>query len=231
MHIKRLISLLLIVLAIIVLYQYGFKDYISLHALQERSHDFKMLVDRQYWYAVAVYMLGYIAVIAASLPVVAPLTLLGGFLFGFLPSALYSALAGGIGSMLAVFIFRHFLVTSLQHQFKRQLIVFKYNMQKYGLSYILILHFMTVVPFFVINALVALSDVSLFTSFWTTCVGSAPVFLLFSFQGKQLAEIQSLKDIFTFPVLLGFALLILLACMPLIIKKMRGTGDIEELTE
>lgn len=213
-------------LAVAALYYSGLQDYISLAGLKANSHHFKAMVDRNYWFSVAMFVVSYMATVAASLPVVAPFTLLGGFLFDTIPGALYSALASAFGSVIYVFCLRHFLRASIEQRFEKQLVRFKENMKVYGKSYVLILHFMTIIPFFVINGLVALSDLSLLDVFWTTMVGSGPIFLLFAFEGRQLATIESVHDILSPSFMLALGLLVLLACMPIIIRRIRGSMEV-----
>lgn len=223
MQIKRIIIAVVVVLIILGLYYGGLKDSISLQGLKENSQYFKDMVDRNYWFSAMIFMMGYTIAMAASLPIVAPFSLLGGFLFNTIPGACFSALGAALGSMIYVTIFRHFLADSMQEQFKDQLSQLKENMKVYGKSYVLILHFLTILPFFVINTLDALADLTLWDVFWTTIVGSGPLFLLFSFEGRQLAHIESIGDIFSPQFILALGLLVLLACMPIIVKRFRGS--------
>jgi uncharacterized membrane protein YdjX (TVP38/TMEM64 family) len=226
MQIKRVVIALAVALIIVGLYFGGLKDWVSLEGLKNNSAYFKTMVDRNYWFSAMVFIGAYMLAMAASLPIVAPLSLLGGFLFDTLPGACFSALGAATGSIIYVVWFRHFLSASMYEQFESQLVKFKKNLSVYGKSYVLILHFVTVIPFFMINTLGALADLSLFDVFWTTIIGSGPVFLLFSYEGRQLGHINSISDIFTPQFIFALGLLVLLACMPMIIKRFRGSFDI-----
>lgn len=220
---KRIVIAIAVVLIIIGVYYGGLKDSISLQGLKDNSQYFKDMVDRNYLFSVMIYMLSYTLAMAASLPVVAPFSLLGGFLFNTIPGACFAALSAACGSVIYVTIFRHFLAASMQEQFQEQLAQFKENMRVYGKSYVLILHLMTVLPFFMINTMVALADISLLDIFWMTIVGSTPLFVILSSAGRQLAHIESVSDIFSPQCIVGLGLLILLACMPIIVKRFRGS--------
>jgi len=216
---KRIIVLIAVVLLIVGLYYGGLKDWISLEGLKQNSRYFKDMVTQHYWFSAMVFMAVYTAAMAASLPVVAPFSLLSGFLFNAIPGACFSLLSAGLGAVIYVSWFRYFLSGSMQEQFKDQLVKFKENMKIYGKSYILILHFITVIPFFMINTLVALADLSLWDVFWTTIVVSGLLFLLFAYEGRQLAHIQSVSDIFSPQFIGALAILVALACMPMIMKR------------
>ena len=223
---KRIIIAVAVILIIIGLYYGGLKDWISLEGLKSKSHYFKDMVDRNYWFSAMVFIATYTLAMAASLPVVAPFSLLGGFLFETIPGACFSALSAVIGSIIYVVVFRHFFAASMHEQFKDQLEKFKKNMNVYGKSYLLILHFLAIVPFFMINTLAALADLSLWDVCWTTMVGSGPIFLLLALSGRELAHIQSIGDIFSPQFIIALVLLVALACMPIIIKRFRGSADI-----
>jgi len=214
------------ILIIVGLYYGGLKDWVSLQGLKDNSHYFKDMVTRNYWVSAMMFMGAYTLAIAASLPIVAPFSLLGGFLFDTIMGTCFSILSAALGSVIYVIIFRRFLAESMQEQFKDQLAKFKENINLYGKRYVLILHLLTVIPFFMINTLAALSNFSLWDVFWTTIIGSAPVFLLFSYEGRELAHINSITDIFSPSFIIALGLLILLAYMPIIIKRFRGTRGI-----
>lgn len=218
---KRIVIVVAAVLVIIGLYYGGLKDWVSLQALKENSHYFKDMVTQNYWFSALIYVAAYTLAMAASLPIVAPFTLLGGFLFGMMGAffALFSAVSG---SIIYVMIFRHFLYDSMHEQFRDQLAQFKQNITIYGKSYVLILHYLAVVPFFMINALAALADFSLWDVCWTTIVGNTPLFLLLAFEGRELAHIESVSDIFSPHFIIALGLLVLLAFMPIIIKRFRA---------
>jgi uncharacterized membrane protein YdjX (TVP38/TMEM64 family) len=218
---KRIFIIVVAILIILGLYYGGLKDWVSLQSLKDNSQYFKDMVTQNYWFSALIYVGIYTAAMAASLPVVAPFTLLGGFLFGMLGAflALFSAV---LGSIIYVMIFRHFLYDSMHEQFKDQLAQFKQNITVHGKSYVLILHYLAVVPFFMINTLAALADFSMWDVLWTTVVGNTPLFLLLAYEGRELAHIQSVRDIFSPHFIIALGLLVLLAFMPIIVKRFRA---------
>lgn len=218
---KRILIIIAAVMAILGLYYGGLKDWVSLQALKENSHYFKDMVTQNYWFSAMIYVAAYTLAMAASLPIVAPFTLLGGFLFGMMGAflALFSAV---LGSIMYVMIFRYFLYDSMHEQFQEQLAQFKENITVHGKSYVLILHYLAVIPFFMINTLAALADFTAWDIFWTTTVGNTPLFLLLAYEGRELAHIESVSDIFSPHFIIALGLLVLLAFMPVIIKRIRA---------
>ena len=99
-------------------------------------------------------------------------------------------------------------------------------MRKYGANYLLMVHYASVIPFFFINTLAAISDVGWWTFLWTTVIGFIPLAIIYSFAGRELGSIKSVQDIMS-PTIIGvFILLLLLAFLPIVIKHYKD-GDAE----
>lgn len=218
---KQIVTAIAAILVICGLYYGGLKDWISLQALKENSHYFKDMVNHNYGLSAIGYIGIYTLFIAVSLPVVAPFTLLGGFLFGMM-GALFALLSSILGSILYVIIFRHFLYNSMYEQFKDQLVQFKDKIALQGKSYVLILHLMAAIPFFVINSLAALADFTFWDIAWTTALGNMPLLILLAYEGRELSHIESMSDILSPHFIIGIALLMMLAFLPIIIQRLRA---------
>ncbi len=193
--------------------------YFSLEYIQEKSVYFKSLVEQNYNMAVLLYLSVFIATIAFSLPTSIILSLLGGYIFGIWFGALYATIAVTIGVSIAYISYRLFFSDMLHQLYAERAQTFEQTMKESGVSYLLMLHFSTVIPYFVINGVAALSRVPFLTVVWTTAVGFIPQGFVYAFAGKELASIKSVSDIFSTEVTIAFILLILLACIPILLKK------------
>ena len=183
--------------------------------------EFKECVHDHYMRSVVVYILILAAIAAISLPIIIFYVVLGGFLFGTLAGALYSVIGATVGATLSFLVFRYILGDMVQKKYGESLGGFKQKMKEHGISYILILHYLTVVPFFIINTFAALSPITLFQFILTTIAGCLPLFLVYAFAGKGLGSIQSVGDIFSAPVIIACVLLSGLAFVPVILKKFK----------
>ncbi len=193
--------------------------YFSLAYIQEKSVYFKQLVEQNYSLAVLLYLGIFISTVAFSLPTSIVLSLLGGYIFGTWFGALYSTISVTVGASIAYLSYRLFFSDMLHQMYAERAKKFEQTMKESGVSYLLMLHFSTVVPYFVINAVAALSRVPFFTVMWTVAVGFLPQAFVYAFAGKELAEIKQVSDIFSTEVTIAFILLILLACIPILLKK------------
>ena len=194
-------------------------DYITLAYVQEQSAYFKGFVEQYYWFTVALYMLVFIVTIAFSVPSSIILTLLGGYLFGALAGASYATGSVAIGVAIAYSVFRMFLQDTLRQIYKERADRFEQLMKEEGASYLLMLNFSAIFPYFIINALAALARVPIITVIGTTVVGFLPQGVVYAYAGKELGAIKKVQDIFSREVIFAFILLILLACIPILIKR------------
>lgn len=195
--------------------------YFSLGYVQEQSGHYKSFLDTHYYSVLCSYIAVFIVSVALSMPSSIILTLLGGSLFGTLAGALYAIISVTIGVALACLVYRRFFFKSIGGLYAERIVKFKEALQEYGTSYLLMLHFSAVFPYFIINSIALLAEVPLRTILWTTIIGFFPQAFVYAFAGKKLASIRSMSDIFSPAVILAFGLLIVLACIPIVLKKFK----------
>jgi len=210
-----------------LVWYFGLHNYFTLTALQENRAYLELAVKRNYWQSVIKFILIYTAVIALLIPGVPPLTLIGGFLFGFLPSVLYSAIAAAGGATISFLLIRYVLSNIIRGKYAQKLERVNEKISSQGAAtYLLTMQLLGVVPYFIINTLAALAHVPAFTFFWTTFVGSLPVLFVYSFAGRQLASIESVGDIFSPSIIALFVLLALVGVvLPWLVKSFRKDKD------
>lgn len=195
--------------------------YLSLGYVQEQSGHYKSFVETHYYLVVLCYMLVFISTVAFSMPSSIILTLLGGSLFGVIAGGIYAIISVAIGVALACQVYKRFLFKSMSELYAERIVKFKRALQEYGISYLLMLHFSAIFPYFIINSVALFAEVPLRTILWTTVVGFFPQAFVYAFAGKKLGSIRSLSDVFSPTVVLAFGLLILLACIPILLKKFK----------
>ena len=220
---KRIVIALILIFIIFLFYYFGFAQYFTLAQLKGHSLYLKKLVGRHYGVSAMSFIGIYSFIIALGIPAVAPLTLLGGFLFGILCGALYAIIGATVGSIIAFLAVRYFFRDMIQHRYNEQLDFVNKQVQKYGARYLLLLQYASVIPFFVINSLAALSVISLWTFIWTTIVGFVPMAFAYSFAGCQLAQLESVRDIISPWFLFVLFLFVVLALvLPIVIRRFKG---------
>jgi uncharacterized membrane protein YdjX (TVP38/TMEM64 family) len=215
----------IIVLAVIVLAWAVSRNYIMLESVKEMRTSLKLYVDKHYIFSVFMFMLAYMVAAAFSLPISVLLTLTGGFLFGTWHGFLFSATAATAGATLAFLIIR-FLWTKVHTIFSGEtmrLIEIKEELVRAGFWYLLALRLFTLIPFFLVTLLAALSPIRLTDFVVATAIGIMPACLLFSYAGSQLAQINSVSDVLTPTMIMLFVALAFLSLIPALFRSGRNS--------
>ncbi len=218
---NALILSIIFIAGVAFLHYTDIDDVFTLSSLQAKSVQLKVSVDQHYTTAVICYLLIFTTTLIFGLPVVGPMTLLGGYLFGAFPATAYAIISQALGATLSFMLIRYVFHAFMTRRYKKRIDHFQSKIDQHGAWYLLTLQFMVVVPFFVINVLAALTEVPMVTVLWTTAVGCAPLTFAYALAGRKLATLESIYDIFSFHVILAFVLLIVLVCLPTMLKWLR----------
>lgn len=222
-----LISFSLVVVAIVAWYM-GLHTYFSLASLQENRVYLEEAVKSNYIRSVGIFMAVCIAVISLGMPGVPPLTMIGGFLFGFLPCTIYVSISATIGATLSFLLIRYVLGNVVRGKYAQKLERFNEKIASHGAaSYLLTMQLMGVIPYFIINVLAALTNVPTITFVWTTFIGSLPILFIYAFAGRQLYMVESVNDIFSPSIIALLIVLVLVSMMPLLLRFSRRVTDLE----
>ncbi len=223
---RALVIGLFFLFVVVVLRVVRIEQYFSLDYLRGQALFLRTLVDTHYAGALAMYACVYVAIIACAVPVVGPLTLIGGFLFGTLSALMTATVAMTVGATTSFLLIRYLFASTVAQRFAAKREKFAQKVKQYGSTYILTLNLLTVVPFFVISTLAALTEVSIWAFVWTSAVGSFPMLAVYAFAGRKFAEITSLGDIFSPSLIFAFVLLALLSVIPMLVKRMQYVNEL-----
>jgi len=227
--IKRGLFIGMVLLILIIGAWYiGLHEYLSLNLLRENRVFLENSVEQNYTYAVAVYLLVYIVVIAAAMPGVPVLTMLGGFLFGVFSGGIYALIGATIGTTVSFLLIRYVLGSVIRGKYAQKLERFNEKVKAHGVAwYLLTLQLMGLIPYFVINVLAALTDVPFQTFLWTTFVGSVPIIFIYAFAGRQLYLVESVQDIFSPSIIALLLVLVMLTLVPVFLRFSRRAPEFE----
>jgi len=193
------------------------QQYLTLEYLKESQVRFADLYHAKPVLVIGAYMGIYILVTALSLPGAAILTLAGGALFGLVTGLIVVSFASSIGATLACLVARFVLRDWVQNKFGDKLSTINEGIAKEGAFYLFTLRLIPVFPFFVINLVMGLTKMSLFTFYWVSQLGMLAGTAVFVNAGKELAKIDSLSGILS-PGLIGS--FVILGLFPLVVKKL-----------
>ncbi len=213
----KLVIAVIIILVIIAFRYYNFAHYFSLEYLKTSQERFQTLYRANPILVVGVYMGVYILTTALSLPGAAVLTLAGGGFFGLLVGTIAVSFASTIGATLACLAARFFLQDWVQNKFGNKLVAINDGIEREGAFYLFTLRLVPIFPFFVINLLMGLTKIRLFTFFWVSQIGMLAGTIVFVNAGRELAKIDSLAGIMSPSLLASFAIL---GIFPILVKKL-----------
>ena len=214
---KKKIALLLGLAALLVaFFALDLGRFLSLDYLKSSQARFDALYQTSPWTVVGVYFAIYVLVTALSFPGAVILTLAGGAIFGLGWGLLIVSFASSVGATLAFFAARFMLRDSLEARFGARLAEFNRGVAKEGAFYLFTLRLVPLVPFFVINLLMGLTQMKARTFYWVSQLGMLAGTAVYVNAGTQLAQLDSLKGILS-PGLLGS--FVLLGLFPLLARK------------
>jgi uncharacterized membrane protein YdjX (TVP38/TMEM64 family) len=217
--INRIVIVIAIVLGIAAFRYFNLGQYFTLEYIKASQAKFQELYQANRFPVIAAYMGIYIAVTALSLPGAAVLTLAGGGLFGIIVGTVAVSFASTIGATLACLVSRFLLRDWVQNKFSDRLTTINNGIEKEGAFYLFSLRLVPIFPFFVINLVMGLTRMSLFTFFWVSQIGMLAGTIVYVNAGKELAKINSLSGILSPGLLISF---VVLGLFPITVKKLLG---------
>ena len=214
---KRLALATIILFAIGAFFFFDLGQYLTLDSLKHHQGDLAAYRNLHPFTTSAVYVAIYITVAALSLPGAALMTLTGGAIFGLIWGTALANIAASIGATLAFLSARFLFAETIERKFANQISAINQGIDKDGAFYLFSLRLVPVVPFFVINVVMGLTRLPVWTFFWVSAVGMLGGAAVYANAGTQLAQINNLSDIASFKLLLSFALL---GIFPITVRKL-----------
>lgn len=224
---KKLVILVLIVLAVAAFVGLGLGRYLSLDYLKSQQAAMEAYRAAHPLLAAGLFFLVYVIVTALSFPGAAVLTLVAGAVFGLVWGTVIVSFASTIGATLAFLASRLVLRDSIQARFGDKLRAVNEGVQREGAFYLFTLRLVPAFPFFVINLVMGLTPIRTWTFYWVSQIGMFLGTIVYVNAGTQLARIESLRGILS-PSLIGA--FVLLGVFPLVAKRLTGFVKARKLT-
>ena len=216
MNKKKLLIILTLAALLAAYFVFDLGNYFSLDYLKQSQTTFTAAFAENPVQAVAIFFLVYVVATAISLPGATILTLAAGALFGSLLGTVVVSFASSLGATLAMLASRYVLRDSVQKRFGARLSGLNQGLEKDGAFYLFSLRLIPLVPFFMLNLLMGLTNIKTRTFYWVSQLGMFAATLVYVNAGTQLAAINSLNDIASPGLLLSF---VALGLFPLVAKK------------
>jgi len=206
-----------IAILIAAFFVFGLDELLTLEGVQARSAELLAFKEANFGLAALSYAAIYIIVTALSLPGAAVMTLVGGAIFGFTWGLIIVSIASTIGATLAFLVSRYLLQEWVERRFAKSVSKINAGIEKEGAYYLFTLRLVPLFPFFLINLVMGLTRIKTLTFFLISQVGMLPGTAAYVNAGTQLAQIDSVGGILSFPVIASFAIL---GILPLFLKRL-----------
>ena len=213
---KKTIILLALFVVVTLFFVFDLGQFLTLDYVKQQQQSIDAYyVDNRIVTLIGFFVL-YVVITGASLPGAAVLTLAAGGIFGLLTGVLLVSFASTLGASIAFLVSRYLFRESVQSRFGGSLQSINNGIDKDGAFYLFALRLVPAFPFFVINLLMGLTRLRLWTYFWVSQLGMLAGTVVYVNAGTQLAQIESASGIFSTGIILSF---VLLALLPFIGKK------------
>lgn len=203
----KILSLLVVICAICLVFFFDLHLYFSFENLKANLDSFKAYYVQNKFLTISIYMALYISISVLSLPFAGILTLLGGALFGFFAGIIIVSFSSSIGALLSFLFSRYMFKNFVEQKFHSTLLVINKGIKKKGLFYLFALRLVPVLPFFILNPVMGLTNMRTIVFYFVTQLGMLPATIVFVNAGLQLAKINSVSNILSFDLILAFAVL------------------------
>lgn len=206
-HVKKL-SILAVLAAIVAAYfVFDLGQYLTLDGIKAGVAQWEAFYADNPVGVLAGFFAVYVAVTAASLPGAALMTLAAGALFGVVTGTILVSFASTLGATLAFLSSRYVLRDSIEARFGERLKAINAGVERDGAFYLFSLRMIPAFPFFVVNLVMGLTRIRLWTYVWVSQLGMLLGTAVYVNAGTQLARIDSLSGIASPAVLGSFVLL------------------------
>ena len=211
------------------------RDYLTFDALRDNREALLAFRDSNYLLTAAIFVVGYVVVVAFSLPGALVFTLTGGFLFGLVFGTLFSVTGATMGAALIFLAARFGFGEKLKARMDASeglIRKIKAGIDENQWSMLFFIRLVPAVPFFVANLIPAFLGVPLSRFVISTFLGIIPGSLVFTSVGSGLGEVfargesPNLGIIFEPQILLPILGLCALSVLPVVIKAVTGKKDL-----
>ncbi|MDH3450021.1 MAG: VTT domain-containing protein, partial [Gammaproteobacteria bacterium] len=213
---KKIILLGLLAVIVILFFMFDLEQYLTLDYVKTQQQIIDQYYQENRLLTLIGFFLLYIVITGVSLPGATVLTLVAGAIFGLVTGLVLVSFASTIGASVAFLVSRYLFQDAVQSRFGNSLKAINDGIDKEGPFYLFALRLVPAFPFFVINLVMGLTRLRLWTFFWVSQLGMLAGTAVYVNAGTQLSQIDSASGIFSTEILLSF---LLLAMLPFIGRK------------
>ena len=228
LSVSRLWPLAIIVAGACIFFSLGWDRYLTFDALRENRETLLHWTSDNRVLAITLFIMGYVVVVAFSLPGATWMTLGGGFLFGTALSIAVVVFAATLGAVAIFLIARYALADYFRAKMGSAGDRIEAGFRENALSYLLFLRLIPLFPFWLVNLVPAFVGVSLRTYAIGTFVGIIPGSAVLCSVGNGLGVVfdaggtPDLGIIFQPKILGPILTLAIMSLLPVVYKRIKS---------
>lgn len=207
-----------------------FGDQLTLASLIEKETALEMLRDKNLvLFALGVFVI-YVTVTGLSIPGAAILSIVAGRFLGLGLGVLVASFAGTLGATLAFLVSRFVIGDMIREKYRNQLAEINQKLAKEGSFYLFSIRLIPAIPFFVINPLMALTPIKVWTYWWVSQLGMLSGTLIFVYTGSHIPSLCELSEKGIEGILSPglITALVALAVFPILVRKIMSKYLLKE---
>ena len=207
-HKSKILLVLLLCVVFFAFFYFDLSQYLNLEYVKDHRDKITSFYSSNPLFTFVGYFILYVVAIALSIPGALVLTVFSGFLFGLVKGTLLVSFASTLGATLIFLISRFLLREFFTQKFGTKLSQVISHLKKEGAFYLFSLRLIPIIPFFLINILMGLSPIKTRTFYIVSQISMLPMTIIYVNAGDQLAQIDNLKDLVSFKIILSLILVV-----------------------
>ena len=218
----KLALLALFVGVIAAFFAFGGQHYLTLEAIKANRDALLRFTEVHFAAALVIAFFIYVGAVAFSLPGALILSLAMGFVFGRWIGTVLVVAAATVGATILFLAARYIFADAARKRLGALGEKINAGFTENAFNYMLFLRLVPAFPFFLVNLAPAFTSIPLRTFVLATFIGIIPGTFVFVNLGETLGRIDSLQGLVSVETVGAFALLGLLALVPVVVRKMKS---------
>jgi len=214
----RIISVIIFILIMATLYLL-ISHLMTFEQLKMQADQLRSWAQSHYGLVVCAYIISFFLSSIFFLPCNTLLLLIAGFLFGFWPGLLWGQIGFCFGSLFAMLFVRYLIGNWIQKRYNHKLENLNQKIETHGAPFLLFIQLLPITPTPLLNMSAGFTTITSWTFLWTTFVGTTIGNGLYVYAGQFLYQLDSIKEIISWPLFIMLCIIALLALIPLLFFK------------
>lgn len=213
---KKLVLMVVIAVLVFLFFRFNLNMLITIEGLKAAKEDLLRMFTAKPFLVLFMYSLIYLGVVFFNLPGGLVLGLAAGAIFGFVNGVIVVSFMSSISATVACYFSRFLFRDIVYSKFSVFIERIDEGIRREGVFYLFALRLVPVIPFFIVNMVMGLTNIELKKYYIVSQVGMLPATMVIVNAGSQLGSLNSANDLMSPGFVLSLAMI---GVLPLLLKK------------